>query len=93
MPQEDMVSTCKRADDGESRHKARHISLPTCGCLFLKIVVHSLRRCSGFSLPSLVVTLLVPVPAPFVDRELWDGATCTRRDPFEGCAGMNDVEL
>lgn len=62
------------------------------------MVVHSRLLCSGFSMPSLDVTwldaVLLLLLLLLVDRELWPGATCNRpRVPFEGCAGMNDVEL
>lgn len=73
----------------------------TCGCLFLKIVVHSLRRCSGFSKASLVVTLLfvptapaaAPAPLPAASELFAD--TCNRPlVPFEGCCvGMKPAEL
>lgn len=66
----------------------------TCGCRFLRIVVHSLLLCSGvtwFCAVVVVVEVLL-----LVDKELLcPGATCNRpRVPFgEGCAGMKDVEL
>lgn len=78
-------------------------SLPTCACLFRRMPVHSLRRCSGFSAASLTVTLfggpVVPPGAatpPLLPGNALFAGNCKRPLlPFDGCCwvGMNAAEL
>lgn len=70
------------------------IIILTCGCLFLRIVVHSLLLCSGLTwFTALAATAVAPLPVD--DNEpAGTGVILGRvKVPLVGCVGMKAVEL